>query len=113
MQMLRSVQWSRRCPVHELPDRISDAPPDRRAVVIALFSKLLGSLDAFHFRLIAIVLEHQIGDAPDVDFRDHVGRLANEPVFTVNTSVCGPRDDFRLPQRPPRRLCRPVARGAS
>jgi hypothetical protein len=35
--------------VRELPDRICDPPPDRGAVVIALFSKLVGSPNAFHF----------------------------------------------------------------
>jgi hypothetical protein len=42
-----------RCGVHELPDGIGDAPPDRRTVVIAQVSKLIGSPNAYHFRLIA------------------------------------------------------------
>jgi hypothetical protein len=37
--------------------------------------------------LVAVVLEHQVGDAPDVDFRDHASRLSGEPLSTVNPTV--------------------------
>jgi hypothetical protein len=32
-------------------------------------------LGAFQHRLVAVACKHEIGDAPNVDFRDHAERL--------------------------------------
>jgi hypothetical protein len=69
------VYGSGRCPVDELPHCIGDPPPDRFAGPIALFRKFFRPYSTFYIRLVAVALEHQIGDAPDIDFGDHAGRL--------------------------------------
>jgi hypothetical protein len=78
-----SMYRSGRRGVHELADCIGDPPAGRSASAVALFSKLVGSLNAFHFRPIAVAFQHQVGDAPDVDLRDHIRRA------TQHISICG------------------------
>ena len=69
------VNRPRRRHVFYLPDRINNPPPDRLASPIARLSKLFRPYRAFYVRLVAVALEHQVGDAPDIDFGDHAGRL--------------------------------------
>jgi hypothetical protein len=61
----------RRCRVRELSDRTHDPAPDHRTVVIAGLCKLVGPLGALQLGIFAVALKHELGDAPDVDFRDH------------------------------------------
>ena len=55
----------------ELPDCVDDAQPSCYARKIAICRKFLGSFGAFRQGLVAVAREHQVGDAPDVDFRYH------------------------------------------
>src|SRR5437016_5294119 len=66
---LVSVYRSGSCRVDKLSDRFHYAQSDRNARKIAIRRKLVGALGAFHPRVVAVVLEHQIGDAPDIDLR--------------------------------------------
>ena len=54
------------------------------------YGAIVGPSRAFRLRLVAVALEHQVGDAPDVDLRDHPGRLPREGLYTVNPTVFGP-----------------------
>jgi hypothetical protein len=73
---MASVHWSGRYGVHELPNCIGDPPPDCRAAAVAIRSKLRRPYRTLRLSLIAVALEHQVGDTPDVDFRDHAQRLS-------------------------------------
>jgi hypothetical protein len=102
----------RRCRVRELSDRAHNPAPDHRTVVIAGLCKLVGALRALQFGILAVALEHELGDAPYVDVRDHGGKLSGGPISTVNPPVpalprAGPlqADPEELP-RPCRRLKR-------
>jgi hypothetical protein len=75
----QSVQWPRRCHVHELPDCIGDPPPDRSTGAVTILSKLRRPYRTFRLSLIAVVLEHQVGDAPNVDLRYQSARLMKSP----------------------------------
>jgi hypothetical protein len=59
----------------ELPDCLDDAQPNRHAHKIGIRREFLGSFGAFRRSLVAVAREHQVGDAPDVDFRYHAERL--------------------------------------
>jgi len=87
------VQWSRRCGIHELPDRINNPPPDRLTRPIARLSKLFRPYRTFYVGLIVVAFQHQVGDTPDVDLRDHAGRLSGKGLCMVNPtgigSTCG------------------------
>ena len=74
-----------RCGDRELPDCVDYAEPSCHAGKIAIRRKFLGSLGAFRQSLVAVAREHQVGDAPDVDFRYHAERLSGEPLLTVNS----------------------------
>ena len=74
----QSVQWSGRCGVHELPDRIGDPPPDRCASPVTILYSLRRPYRTLRLSLIAVALQHQVGQAPYLEFRDHTGRLFNE-----------------------------------
>jgi hypothetical protein len=80
---------SKRRRVHELPDCIGDPPPNRGTVVIARLRKFFRPYRAFYVRLIAVALQHQVGDAPDVDFRDRTDWLSGKRGLTVNAAVVG------------------------
>jgi hypothetical protein len=114
-ELHRSVHRPGRCYVHELPDCTRDQTPNRHAGSIAHLPEFVSPSRAFRLGVVAIALGHQIGDAPDVDFRDHAGRLSSEPLFMVNPPAVrfAPRDDFQIAQRPTLRLCRAVAFGGS
>jgi len=60
------VQWSGRCRVLQLTDSVNNPAPDRLSNPIARRSKLFRPYRTFYVRLVAVVLEHQIGDAPDI-----------------------------------------------
>src|SRR6516165_8125891 len=82
----RLVHQSRGRPVRELLDRTGDKPPDSGAIVIALLRKLFRPYSTFYVSLVAVALEHQVSDAPDIDLGDHAGRLSAERLGTVNTA---------------------------
>jgi hypothetical protein len=67
----------------ELTDDVDDPQPDRHAGKIAIRSEFLGSLSAFQLGRLAVTGDHEVGCAPDLDFRYHAGRLSGEPVSTV------------------------------
>jgi hypothetical protein len=100
------------CPIASVTRRQTAAP-----ALSPFAGKLRRPYRTLRLSLIAVVLKHQVGGAPDVDLRDHARRLSNEPLFTVNAPVVGggsaPCDDFQIAQRTPHRLCRAVARGGS
>ena len=50
------------------PIAFNNPPPDGLASPIARVSKLFRPYCAFYIRLVAVALQHQIGDAPDVNF---------------------------------------------
>ena len=77
-----SMQWSGRHHVHELPYCIGVPPPDRRAIVIALVCKLFRAYRIFYVSLITIALEHQVGDATDVNFRDHQQLIGRTSIYS-------------------------------
>jgi len=81
----------RRCD-RELPDCVDDAQPNRHAGQIAIVREFLGSFDAFRRSLVAVAREHQVGNAPDFDFRYHAERLPGEPLLTVNSRHREPRE---------------------
>ena len=78
------MHWSGRCHVRELPHRIGEPPPDRCAGTIAIQRKFLRAYRAFQLGLIAVTLQHQVGDAPDIEFGDYAGKLSGEPIFLAN-----------------------------
>ena len=59
------------CRDRELPDCVDDAQPSCHARKIAIRREFLGSFGAFRQGLVAVARDHQVGDAPDVDFRYH------------------------------------------
>ena len=59
----------------ELPDCVDNAQPNRHAPKIAIRREFLGSFGAFRRSLVAVMREHQVGYAPDVDFWYHAERL--------------------------------------
>jgi hypothetical protein len=65
------VQESGRCGGCELPDCIDDPPPDCLAVLIASLREFVDPSGAFRYGVVAVMLEHQVGDAPDVDLGYH------------------------------------------
>jgi len=67
----QSVYRSGRCYVHELLDCTRNPPPDRNAGRIPDLSEFVGPSRAFCLGQVAITLQHQVGDAPDVDLGDH------------------------------------------
>ena len=78
---MRSVYRPRRGHVLKLPDRINNPPPDRFAGPIALFRKFFRPYSTFYIRLVAVALEHQIGDAPNVDLGDHAQQIIRANVY--------------------------------
>ena len=62
-----SVHRSGRGHVHELSDCTRDPAPDRHAGSVAHLPEFVGSSRAFRLSLIAVALEHQVSDAPNVD----------------------------------------------
>jgi hypothetical protein len=54
--------------------------PDRLSSPIARLSKLLRPYRAFYVRLAAVALEHQVGDAPDVDLGGMPAKVLVEPL---------------------------------
>jgi hypothetical protein len=65
------VYRRRRCHVHELPDCTRDPAPDRHARLIPYLPKFARPSRAFYIRLVAVALQHQVSDTPDIDPRDH------------------------------------------
>jgi hypothetical protein len=55
--------------------------------MIAVGRDLVGARGALLERLLAVALENKVRGAPDIDFRDHTGRLSSERVITVNAAV--------------------------
>jgi len=62
------------CQVHELADCTRDPAPDRHAGSIPDLSEFIGPSRAFRLGLVAVALEHQVSDVPDVDLRYHDGK---------------------------------------
>src|SRR5437016_14495638 len=71
-----SVHRSRRCRVRELPDCTDDPAPDRHAGGINNRPELGGPADAFHLGRVSVALEHQAGNAPNIDFGYHAAETA-------------------------------------
>ena len=65
----------------ELTDDVDDPQPDRRAGKIAIRSEFLGSLSAFQLGRLAVTGDHEVGCAPDLDFRYYAGTL---PVNSID-----------------------------
>jgi len=80
------VQAVSRLRAAELPHHPA---PDRHASHIPDLPKFIRPSRAFCRSLVAVALEHQVGDVPDVDLRYHAGRLSGERLCTVNPPVCG------------------------
>ena len=62
-----------RCRLCELPHCVEDAQPDRNAGKVTIARQLFGSSSALRSRLLAKAVEHQVGNAPDVDLWYHAG----------------------------------------
>ena len=60
----------------ELPDGIDNPHPDRHAGVVTIFSELVDPSCAFRLGVVAVVLEHQVGDPPNVDLGYHAAKAA-------------------------------------
>jgi hypothetical protein len=73
--------------VRKLPDSMRNPAPSRGATVISAGRGLVGAHGALLERLFAVTLEHQIGGAPDVDFRDHATKTARLRSTNVQRSV--------------------------
>ena len=74
------------------PDRINNPPADGLASPIARLSKLFRSYRTFYVSLIAVAFQHQVGDAPDVNFRDHAQQVIGQRCMVNPTgigSTCG------------------------
>ena len=82
----------------ELTDDVDDPQPDRHAGKIAIRSEFLGSLSAFQLGRLAVMGDHEVGCAPDLDFRYHAGRLIRR------TSIDGYLSDFDVPRFGSKRL---------
>ena len=76
---------ARRYVVSELLDGGANPAPRRRAIVIAVGRELFGAPAARLDRVLAVALEHQIGDAPDIDLGYHAGKLRACGRETINT----------------------------
>jgi hypothetical protein len=83
----RSMQRPCGCGSRKLSDRIGDAEPGRRTSAVTIAREFVGALGAFQHCLVAVASEHEVGDAPNVDFRDHAGRLSGGSISTVNPRV--------------------------
>ena len=77
----------RGCCVSKLSDRISDPEPGRCPSTVTICREFVRVLGAFQHRFLAIACKHEVGDAPNVDVRDHGGRLSGDPISTVNVPV--------------------------
>ena len=62
--------------VSELPEGIDDPQPDRHAGVRYHPPRTRRPVIAFHLGVVAVTLEHQVGDAPNVDLGDDKRRLS-------------------------------------
>ena len=78
----RLMRRSRRSRVRELPDGIDNPHPDRYAGVVSILSELVDPSLAFLLGGVAVVLEHQVGDPPNVDLGDHPVKAA--PSRSIN-----------------------------
>jgi hypothetical protein len=68
------MQQSRRCRVRKLSNRIGDPKPSCRPTAVTIRREFVGALGAFQHRFFAVAREQP--RAPNVDFRDHDGRLS-------------------------------------
>jgi len=89
------VYRPRRCHVHELPDYTRDPAPDSNSLGIPNLPEFVGPSLAFGLCLVAVVLEHQVSDAPDIDLRDHAVKA------TVRTSIVGKAQGGKGGENPP------------
>jgi len=60
----------------ELQDGIDDPAPDRHAGGVTNRPELVGPSDAFHLGRVSVALEHQAGNAPNIDFGYHAAETA-------------------------------------
>jgi hypothetical protein len=72
--------------VHEPPDCTRDLRQTATPAASPTSQSFIGPSRAFHLGLIAVALEHQVGDTPDVDFPDHA---PGERLCRVYPPVCG------------------------
>jgi len=82
------------------PIAFNNPPPDGLASPIARVSKLFRPYCAFYIRLVAVALQHQIGDAPDVNFPGScpAGYRAKVYVWLICRSVVHLRQTGPTPQ---------------
>jgi len=73
--------------VCKLPDCGGDPKPSCRPGSVTIRREFMRALGAFQHRFIAVPCNHEVGDAPNVDFRDHDGRLSGDLISTVNVPV--------------------------
>jgi hypothetical protein len=73
----RSVELFGRDVVRDLVDRSRNSAPGCCAVVTAGGGELNRTDGAFLERFVAVVLERQVGGAPDIDLRYHTEKIAS------------------------------------
>ena len=73
------MQRPYRCGVRKLSDRMGDPEPSCRPSAVAIRRQFVRALGAFQHRLLAITRKHEVGDAPNVDFRHHDGEVSRRP----------------------------------
>jgi hypothetical protein len=66
----------RGCRVRKLTDCIGNSKPSCRPDAVTIRREFVRVLGAFQHRLVAVASKHEVGDAPNVDFRDHAERLS-------------------------------------
>jgi len=67
-----------RC-VRKQRDRIGDPKPSCSPGAVPFRRELMGAGGAFQRCLFSVACDHEIGDAPNVDFRDHERELIRRP----------------------------------
>jgi len=67
--------------VRERPEGSDNPHPDRHAGVVTIFSELVDPSWAFRLGVVAVVLEHQVGDPPNVDLGLSRGESCTLPVY--------------------------------
>ena len=65
----------RGCRVRKLTDCIGNSKPTCRPDAVTILREFVRALGTFQHRLLAVASKHEVGNAPNVDFRDHDERL--------------------------------------
>jgi hypothetical protein len=59
------------CRVRKPTDCVSNSKPSCRPDAITIRREFVRVLGAFQHRVVAVTCKHEVGHAPNVDFRDH------------------------------------------